>query len=47
MLSVDPVGPGEIANLARSDGKATSFMNYEFALGRSAPKRPPATSFRE
>jgi putative ABC transport system substrate-binding protein len=30
--AVDPVGRGVIANLARPDGNATGFMNYEFSL---------------
>jgi putative ABC transport system substrate-binding protein len=30
--AVDPVGRGIIANLARPDGNATGFMNYEFSL---------------
>jgi putative ABC transport system substrate-binding protein len=30
--AVDPVGRGVIANMARPDGNATGFMNYEFGL---------------
>ena len=30
--AIDPVGRGVLANMARPDGNATGFMNYEFAL---------------
>ena len=30
--AIDPVGRGVIANLARPDGNATGFMNFEFSM---------------
>jgi putative ABC transport system substrate-binding protein len=30
--TIDPVGRGVLTNMARPDGNATGFMNYEFAL---------------